>query len=289
MTPLTHEQDAELRRQEYAIARKYMGKTPWIIVFWALGNFAFWLSLWPLVMFAGLPLWAGFVLSTLSITICYLPSHEAQHNNIAKPNTPLRWLNELVGHISTIPMVLPYRVARLTHLEHHAHTNNPERDPDYGVTAKGWWDAIRTSVSGRLCGRARDRYGETLERIGGKAATRAKLEAVALTVFFWGTLTALAWSGLALEAFFIWWLPRHIGVTYISLLLSWAPHHPGQQTGRYKDTRAFRYRFGNVAAMGMEFHIIHHLHPSIPLHLNMAAYREMKPLLEQRGCELGGL
>ncbi|MEQ8746296.1 fatty acid desaturase [Pyruvatibacter sp.] len=289
---LTKERDAELRTLEYAIAKKYTGGTPWRIVAWGIGNVAVWLSLWPLVMTGALPLWAGFIIATLCVTVCYLPSHEAQHNNIARPGTRLRWLNELVGYVSTIPMVLPYRTARLTHLEHHAHTNNPELDPDYGVTAKGWWDAIRTSVMARIdrtSGGGNAAYARTLDRIGGKAADRARIEALIQSLAFWIILAVMAWSGFALEALLLWWLPRHIGVTYIQLLLSWAPHHPGELKGRYRDTRAFKYPFGNIAAMGMEYHIIHHLHPSIPLHKNMPAYRELKPILEERGCDLGGL
>jgi len=289
---LTRERDAELRKLEFEIAKKYIGGTPWRIVAWGLGNFAFWLALWPLVMTGILPLWAGFLLATLSITLSYLPSHEAQHNNIARPGTSLRWLNELVGYVSTIHLVFPFKTARITHLEHHAHTNNPELDPDYGVTAKGWWDAIATSVRNRINRNAAGgdaAYARALERIGGEAAAQARKEALYLNLTYWAVLTVLAWSGFALEALLLWWLPRHIGITYIQLLLSWAPHHPGERTGRYKDTRAFRYFLGNYGALGMEYHIIHHLHPAIPLHKNMAAYREMKPILEERGCDLGGL
>ncbi|WP_422026446.1 fatty acid desaturase [Pyruvatibacter mobilis] len=291
-TTLTRERDIELRKLEFEIAKKYIGGTPWRIVAWGLGNFAVWVALWPLVMTGMLPLWAGFLLATLSITLSYLPSHEAQHSNIARPGSRLRWLNELVGHVSTIHLVFPYKVGRLTHLEHHAHTNNPELDPDYSVTAETWWKSVLNSVRSRI---NRDKvggnaaYGKAVDRIGGKAASDAKLEALALNLFYWGFLAVMAWSGYALEALLLWWLPRHIGLTYIQLLLSWAPHHPGDKTGRYKDTRAFRYFLGNYGALGMEYHIIHHLHPSIPLHKNMPAYREMKPILEERGCDLGGL
>ena len=291
-TTLTRERDIELRKLEFEIAKKYIGGTPWRIVAWGLGNFAVWVALWPLVITGMLPLWAGFLLATLSITLSYLPSHEAQHSNIARPGSSLRWLNELVGHVSTIHLVFPYKVGRLTHLEHHAHTNNPELDPDYSVTAETWWKSVLNSVRSRI---NRDKvggnaaYGKAVDRIGGKAASDAKLEALALNLFYWGFLAVMAWSGYALEALLLWWLPRHIGLTYIQLLLSWAPHHPGDKTGRYKDTRAFRYFLGNYGALGMEYHIIHHLHPSIPLHKNMPAYREMKPILEERGCDLGGL
>ncbi|GGD23655.1 beta-carotene hydroxylase [Pyruvatibacter mobilis] len=291
-TTLTRERDIELRKLEFEIAKKYIGGTPWRIVAWGLGNFAVWVALWPLVITGMLPLWAGFLLATLSITLSYLPSHEAQHSNIARPGSRLRWLNELVGHVSTIHLVFPYKVGRLTHLEHHAHTNNPELDPDYSVTAETWWKSVLNSVRSRI---NRDKvggnaaYGKAVDRIGGKAASDAKLEALALNLFYWGFLAVMAWSGYALEALLLWWLPRHIGLTYIQLLLSWAPHHPGDKTGRYKDTRAFKYFLGNYGALGMEYHIIHHLHPSIPLHKNMPAYREMKPILEERGCDLGGL
>ena len=37
--------------------------------------------------------------------------------------------------MSTIPLVLPYRVAKLTHMEHHKHANHPELDPDDPVLA----------------------------------------------------------------------------------------------------------------------------------------------------------
>jgi hypothetical protein len=107
--------DRELLREESAIARKYLGRVPWEMVAWGLGNCALWLSLWPLTLTGVLPLWAAFLLSTVCITLSYLPSHEAQHSIIAAEGTKLRWLNQLVGHVSTIPLVLPYRLAWITH------------------------------------------------------------------------------------------------------------------------------------------------------------------------------
>ena len=99
----------------------------------------------------------------------------------------------------------------------------------------------------------------------------------------------LAWTGHAIEAALLWWIPKMIGETYLIYFLAWAPHHPGVEQGRYRDTRAFKSRLGNVLSMGMQFHIVHHLYPRIPLALTPAAYRELRPILEKRGCELGGL
>jgi beta-carotene hydroxylase len=97
----------------------------------------------------------------------------------------------------------------------------------------------------------------------------------------------LAWNGLALEALLLWWLPYHLAITYIVFFLSWAPHHPMQEQGRYRDTRSWKSRIGSLGSMWMEFHIVHHLHPYIPLIDTRAAYRELRPILAARGCELG--
>ena len=287
-TPFASVSETDLVRLEREIAREHIGKFPWLAVAWGLGNFALWLSIWPLVFTGVLPLWTGFLISTFCISVSYLPSHEAQHDIIAMPGTRLRWLNELVGHVSIIPLVLPYRVAKLTHMEHHKHANNPELDPDYENCAGGPLQAIWKSIQNRQPGAKGgvNSYGETLARIG---RPEVIFDSIFYNLAFYGTLIALAWSGYALEAALLWWLPRHIGLTYILYYLSWAPHHPAKKTGRYRDTRGFRSALGNIFSMGMQFHIIHHLHPRIPLYRTPKAYWQMRPILESRQCRLDGL
>ena len=280
--------EADLMTLEREIARKHIDKFPYFAVAWAFTNLAVWLSLWPLVFTGVLPLWAGFLIASFNVAACYLPSHEAQHDIIARPGTKLRWLNQLVGHLSTIPLVLPYRVARLTHLEHHAHANDPALDPDHSTHASGPLQAIWKSIQNRQPGAkgGEASYGETLVRIG---RPEVMLDAAIYSLVFYGTLFGLAWSGHAIEAALLWWLPRHVGMTYIQYYLSWAPHHPATDKGRYRDTRSFRSIFGNICSMGMQYHIVHHLHPRIPLYRTPKAYWQMRDILEARGCRLEGL
>ncbi|MEM1435094.1 MAG: fatty acid desaturase [Pseudomonadota bacterium] len=280
--------DTQLDVLERQIASRYMRKVPWGAVAWGIGNCLFFFTLLPVTILGYVPLWLGFVLATVSIAASYLPSHEAQHNIIAGKGRPLRWLNELVGHMSTLPLAYPYRVLRATHMEHHAHTNEPELDPDYGVHAPSGWQFLVQQIRGRLTGGDPNThaYAKTLERIG---QGELFLDAVVFEVVYHLVLFTLAWSGFALEAALLWWLPRHLALIYISYYLSWAPHHPAEETGRYRDTRGFRSRLGNIVSMGMQYHIIHHLYPRIPLALTPAAYRELKPILARRGCDLGGL
>jgi beta-carotene hydroxylase len=274
----------ELIRQERVIARKYIGKFPLAMAIWGLGNLACWLTLWPLVFVGMLPLWAAFPIATVNVILCYLPSHEAQHSNFARPGDRLWWVNELIGYVSTIPLVLPFKIARLTHLEHHRHTNDPDLDPDYGAHAATWWQAILTGIKRRQPGQPNS-YALAIKRLGGNPlVNRAALEGALQTLAYWVILSVLAWAGYGLEAALIWWLPRHIGISYISLFLSWAPHHPAKEKGRYRNTRFFTSPLGNILVLGMEHHGIHHLYPAIPLTKNAAAFREMQPVLEARGC-----
>jgi beta-carotene hydroxylase len=286
-TSLAALSDEELDVLERQIAGKYMGKVPWGAVIWGIGNCLIFIALFPLVLSGLVPLWAGFIVATLNVILAYLPSHEAQHNIIAGRGKPLRWLNELVGHMSVIPMVYPYRILRATHMEHHKHTNDPEKDCDIDLHARSQADFFRKALINRQPASTRNgAYGNSLERTG---QSHLMLDALLLNAAYLIFMFSMAWSGYALEMALLWWIPKMIGETYISYYLAWAPHYPGNEQGRYRDTRAFKSRFGNLVSMGMQFHIIHHLYPRIPLSLTPAAYRELRPILEQRGCELGGL
>lgn len=285
---LSTRSEEDLMRLEKHIAKRHLDHFPWLIVTWSLLNFAIWLSLWPLVMMGLMPLWLGFLIATLNISLSYLPCHDAQHSIIAKPGDKLRWLNELIGWVGSIPLIAPYSVLRATHLEHHKHANDPEFDPDFYVKAAGPWHALwKIFLSRQPRGDTQQkRYLATLERIN-----REDLIPISIffTLGFYIFLFAMSWSGYVLVAALLWWLPAHIAATYLSFFLSWAPHHPSKETGRYKDTRAWRFQLGNIASMGMQYHIVHHLHPRIPLYRTPKAYWELRPILKARGCNLNDL
>lgn len=274
-----------LFRLERDIAKYYSKDFPWFIVFWAFANLMCWLSLWPLVMFDIISLWVAFPIATINLSLVYLPTHDAQHDIIARKGDKLRWLNELVGHATSWMIIYPFEVLRVTHMEHHKHTNHPELDPDITSKANGPWHAIwRTIVERQPNGKRTKDYIETLAR---KGRTDLIWLAILYRLGWLAALFTLAWTGYALEAFFLWWLPYHIGMTYLLFFLSWAPHHPSEKQDRYGNTRSWKSKLGLIGSMGMEAHIVHHLHPYIPLVQTPAAYRAMRPILEARGCELG--
>ena len=274
-------------QEQRAIAQKYIGVFPWFMVTWGLGGFLLWVALWPLAHMEIIPMWLAGIVATIILCYCYLPSHEAQHGIIGRPNTSTRWLNELIGHLSMLPMLIPYRLHRAIHLKHHANANDPERDPDIYMKADTIWGAALNAWKSKQPGQAGALADNVLEDNPRKQ--ELVLEALAVTRLVWLVMAVLAWSGFALEVLAIWWIPRQIASIYTPVTLSWAPHHPMKETGRYRDTRGWKSPVGTILSSGMEYHIVHHLFPSIPLNKTPAAYRELKPILVRENMRLGDL
>jgi beta-carotene hydroxylase len=280
-----------LLRREREIAAKYVASRMWIYPAFAIGGFALWVSLFPLAMAGIMPLWLGFIISCVLGTGGYVTSHEAMHSNIARKGEKHRWLNELTGQISTIPLIFPFSMARLMHLQHHYHCNDPERDPDYPDEAPTAWQAIVKTWMNRQprSDGSIHHYKRILAELDSPASRRAQRDTAILQLAAMAFFFAMSWSGYALVIAAIWWLPRHIALSYIRFYLSWAPHHPRDRKGRYENTVVFKSRLGHVMSMAMETHLVHHLYPSIPNHRTRAAYREMRDILAARGVDVHAL
>jgi beta-carotene hydroxylase len=282
----------DLRKQEIEIARQYYGGTMWPYAVVAIGGFLIWASFFPLAIMGELNLLFAFVFATIWGTAGYATSHEAMHSNIGRPGEKTRWLNELTGLVSTVVIVFPFQMARIVHLEHHYHCNDPDKDPDYPDEApndlmawyKTWYNR-QPGVDGSI-----HHYKRVLENLGTPEATRALHVTMAMQLVFMAVLFTMAWNGYAIEAALIWWLPRHIALSWIRFYLSYAPHHPREgRTGRYENTVVFKSRFGHVLSMCMETHIVHHLYPRIPNHRTKQAYFALKPILAKRGVDVSPL
>ncbi len=64
-------------------------------------------------------------LLTFSLLQLYLILHEATHSAVSE----LKWLNNLVGHICGVLILLPYLQRQTSHLLHHTWTGHPVKDP----------------------------------------------------------------------------------------------------------------------------------------------------------------
>lgn len=279
-----------LLRRELAIAKKYyhLGqRQTWPYVVLAVLGIPLWLALLPLAMLHLIPVGVAGFIAVLLVPAIWVAGHEAMHSTIGREGSPRRGWNEAVGKLAMLPMLYPFSIARIIHLQHHRHCNDPVHDPDYHAAAASYPLAIRKFWLSRQ--RGPDAYMHQVRRVVCDHVSPAEAQHMLRTtammqvagyLFF----IALALQGYAIEIALIWWLPRWAALFFIQVGLGWDPHHPHGGTGRYDSTRIFRSRFGCVS-MGIEGHLAHHLYPTIPMHLTKRALAEMRPLLEQRGVD----
>ena len=262
---------------EKAIAKSYSQRFQWEMILIGLGQAIIWLSLWPLVLNGFLDLWLGFLIASLCACFAYLPSHEAQHGNYSRGNPKLKWLDGFVGHISLITLKFPYHILRITHMKHHAYTNDPEKDPDYlNAHTKSLLTVIKNVLDGSTL-----QFGKYVDVFSSdKAFVNSFQRAIPLAMFYKLAPMVLVVI-FPLETLLLWWLPAKIGSVYTTVFFSYYPHLE-TSTGRYKDTRFWAHWMPRFLNHSMQLHFIHHLHPSIGHYDEPKAIEALKPFLIAR-------
>lgn len=262
--------------KEKEIAKSFSKRFQWEMIAIGLGQVAVWLTLWPVVIYSIIPLWAGFLIATICACFAYLPSHEAQHGNYSRGNPKMKWLDGFVGHLTLITLAIPYHLLRVTHMKHHAYTNNSIKDPDYDNSHGPLFSVIKNSLDGTSIN-----YQKFLEVFeSDKAFTESFNNAVLLLLLFRASMMVLVVL-FPLETLLLWWLPAKIGTVYTTVFFSWYPH---QETGegRYKDTRFWSHWIPRFFNHSMQLHFIHHLHPGIGHFDEPKAIEALKPFMIAR-------
>jgi ferredoxin-NADP reductase/fatty acid desaturase len=197
--------------------------------------------------------------------------HDASHHAVSR----IGWLNALLGRLS-IPFLVPYAsfsLFRYIHIEHHRNTNEAATiDPDTWASHAPWWqlpfrwatiDGWYTRIYlPRLRTRPRAEWGETV--------TVALLSAAGITVAaVTGNLATLA---------VVWLIPQRLSICVLAWWFDWLPHHgltATQRENRYQATRIrVRWeRFLTPLMFYQNYHLVHHLHPSIPFYRYIRAWR----------------
>ena len=262
---------------EKAIAKSFSQRFQWEMILIGLGQAIIWLSLWPLVLNGFLDLWLGFLIASICACFAYLPSHEAQHGNYSRGNPKLKWLDGFVGHISLITLKFPYHILRITHMKHHAYTNDPEKDPDYlNAHTKSLLTVIKNVLDGSTL-----QFGKYVDVFSSdKAFVNSFQRAIPFAMFYKLAPMVLVVI-FPLETLLLWWLPAKIGSVYTTVFFSYYPHLE-TSTGRYKDTRFWAHWMPRFLNHSMQLHFIHHLHPSIGHYDEPKAIETLKPFLIAR-------
>jgi beta-carotene hydroxylase len=290
----------EEKRRERAIAAKYRNDFAWRIVAEFVRDFGAWLAVTALAASGAIPLWLGCLANGWIAYLMYMTLHEATHGNVSGPHGNLRWVDDWIGSLSALPMWFSYRSHRISHMQHHAHTNDPKRDPDYFVA--GPFRAVlpkyallsflmiampvlsvvpggqRLLPRSLLRGAQESDMGTPLER----GIQRR------FTLYCVGVFLALSMAGYFWEALLLWYLPSRIGFFIVVVVFAWLPHHPHNERGRYRDTRITLFPGGTLLIRGQNHHLLHHMFPRVPHYRLPALFREIRPILEAKGARIEG-
>ena len=237
------------------------------VALWTLGSAGYLtgtLTGWVVVPINAIAAYLGF-------TVFHESVHRTAHRN--------RVLNDALGWLPALMLTFTYPVFRSCHLQHHAHTNDPELDPDHSVAGTpGWlrpvwllWTAVNYRI---LC--HRHKWGS----IGSRRAQQALDAALVLSVPV-AIVTGHVWTLIAL-----YWGPMLLAGLFLFYAFDYLPHHPHHSTERYRDTRVQPGRLRHAVLLAQNYHLVHHLWVSVPWFRYRTVFVEVEPGLRSKGARI---
>jgi omega-3 fatty acid desaturase (delta-15 desaturase) len=220
--------------------------------------------------------------------------HECGHGSA----TRWRWLNVAIGHLASIFCFIPFYSWKYIHQQHHTWAGHLESDPvlkslrsfrDQGTPAlarMGWrsWIPVGALLQHVVylsyplqMGRAGER---TRARLIHCSVSSLVIVAAYAAIYRFAPQIARphSWAlgvGLYLVAEELVNLPHHVGMPTSTIkLAAWEQH---------RVTRSCYYPAGlsELFVLNFNFHVEHHLFPSLPWYRLRAAREEVRPLLGQ--------
>ncbi|NCO73729.1 MAG: beta-carotene hydroxylase [Cyanobacteria bacterium] len=215
--------------------------------------------------------WICFTANVLALHMSGTVIHDASHNSGHK--NPI--INSILGHGSALMLGFAFPVFTRVHLQHHAHVNDPENDPDHFVSTGGplWLIAARFFYHEIFFFKRKLwRNNELLEWF----LSRLFL----FTVVFLGIY--YDFIGYVMN---FWFVPALVVGIALGLFFDYLPHRPFKDRDRWKNARVYPSKILNFLILGQNYHLIHHLWPSIPWYQYQPAYYATKPLLDAKECD----
>lgn len=217
--------------------------------------------------------WSPWITVPIGATVTFLMFsvlHEATHHAVS---TDTR-VNDAFGHLS-MPFVVPwatYPLLKFIHIEHHRNTNESKSiDPDAWTEGPWWQLPFRWATVDLWYLVFYLRRIPTRPR--GEVAAELALFAAVMGVF--GTLVA---SGYGAELVWFALVPQRVGLLVLAWWFDYLPHNGLTATSREDKYRATRVRVGGERLLTplfvyQNYHLVHHLHPSIPFYRYVRAWR----------------
>ena len=272
--------NGSVERAQRRIAARYCGDFAWGTLALSLACLGGWGTVTVLALRGELSYAGACVANLVLVYAMYSPQHEANHGNISGDRSEFRWVDDWVGRMLSVPLLLHWSGWRHVHLRHHAHTNDPRRDPDSYLAGPALllplkWAALELLTLASVLPGLRDPIQRRLGEAHGNRAGRRDWHVLGLL--------GAALAGYGAEAVWLWYLPGRLAELLMMGVFSWLPHHPYDTTDRYRNAAIVLFPGATWLLMGQNFHLLHHLFPRVPHYRLPRLYRDLRSLLEASG------
>lgn len=245
-----------------------------VVVVAAVGG---WATSTTLALFDLIPWALAMLVNTVCAFATFTPMHDASHRSVARA----RWVNELVGRVAAIPLVAPFTAFRFLHLEHHKHTNEPDRDPDfYSGQGPRWLLPVRWLTQDLHY------YVTYFSRLSERPEAERR-ETVAVFTGLYALAITLAAAGFVAPVVLLWLVPGRLATALLAFSFDYLPHRPHDvpaRVDRYRATRLFVDAWLTPLFLFQNFHLIHHLFPGVPFYRYRVVWYALRDELIDKGA-----
>ncbi len=233
-----------------------------------------------------LPMIWAIAINALMAYGLFTPMHEAGHLNISGPKKSLQWLDEAIGWLSGITLIAPFYIFKIIHFRHHAHTNDPDKDPDHWLASKSLGALfLHATTIFPIYFYNGFKILFTEKRLSPKIKKELIIGYLVAVLFF--TAIGLWWHFQSwVYPILLWVVPAFIAQAFLAFAFDWLPHHPHENKKPYLNTRVIDVPALSLLLLSQNYHLVHHLHPRIPFYSYKKAYDEISDTIEEKGVEI---
>ncbi|MFL1895230.1 fatty acid desaturase [Aquimarina sp. 2-A2] len=242
--------------------------------------------LWNVYAAAKLSHWYVLILGAILAYGMFTVVHEACHGNISGGNNRLKFLETIIGWIASTTLFFPYSAFVVIHLNHHAHTNNPEKDPDSYVNGSSVSSTIMRCFT--LIGHYY-KISFTPKNSMEAAMIGTRKYSLLFIVCILIISSILIANGLGAIFFFVFVGPALIAAPFLGFTFDWLPHYPHRNMGKYHNTRIVRVPGLEFLSFFQNYHHIHHLYPRIPFYNYRMKFKAIESELRKKNTPIEGV
>lgn len=243
------------------------------------------------MFFAGVSPWVTIPLHAAVTFVMFTVLHECTHHAAGR----LDWVNTLFGRLSMVFVAAygTFGMMKYVHLEHHRNTNeSQDLDPDSWIShGPKWqmplrWPLIDIGYVFFFVKKHFD-FGALWRTVTLRNHDKAPIVLLdrgrALSQLAWfftvlGVLGGLAAAGYWWQVLALYVIPQRIGVGLLGWWFDYLPHHGLKATSATNRFQATRVRVGmewllTPVLLYQNYHLVHHLHPSIPFYRYIRAWK----------------